>query len=454
MITHLQAKNFKSWRDTGDQFKLGPLTGLFGTNSSGKTSLLQTLLMLKQTVESTDRKQVLRTGDQKSLVDLGTFSDVHFKHPVETPMEILLEWELPKPLLVKDPQEKEKLIYTIRDLRYVVSLDSESGAPVVNSFEYRFDRVGLGMKRKILIGVDKNVYELIAEGYEAKKIQGRAWSLPPPIKCYGFPDEVKAYYQNTGFLPDLVLAFERLMTQMVYLGPLREYPQRTYTWGGEEPQDVGAKGESAVPALLASRKKGKAVSRGRGRLKVTVEERVAEWLRDMELIHSFSLHQIAEHRKDYEVRVCKTATSPEVSITDVGFGVSQILPVLVLCYYVPAGTTILLEQPEIHLHPLVQSALADVFVDAVKYQKVQIVVESHSEHLLRRLQRRIADETIEAGKIQLYFCRNDASMSTLEPLQLDELGNITNWPPNFFGDEMGDLVAMTVNQRKRRPSVR
>ena len=79
MLTELQAKNFKSWQDTG-LIQIAPLTGFFGTNSSGKTAILQLLLMLKQTVESTNRKQVLFLGDEKSYVNLGNYKDVVYNH--------------------------------------------------------------------------------------------------------------------------------------------------------------------------------------------------------------------------------------------------------------------------------------------------------------------------------------------------------------------------------------
>jgi predicted ATPase len=143
----------------------------------------------------------------------------------------------------------------------------------------------------------------------------------------------------------------------------------------------------------------------------------------------------------------------KVLITDVGFGVSQVLPVLVLCYYAPEGSTIILEQPEIHLHPSVQAGLADVFIDAIKTRKIQIIVESHSEHLLRRLQRRIAEEKdgLSSQDIKLYFCnsKQDGS-SSLTTLEIDDFGNIANWPENFFGDEIGDLFAMTEAAMKRQ----
>ena len=170
----------------------------------------------------------------------------------------------------------------------------------------------------------------------------------------------------------------------------------------------------------------------------------------MGIIHSFSLKQIAENRKEYEVRVKKTDHSPEVLITDVGFGVSQVLPVLVMCYYVPEGSILLFEQPELHLHPSAQCWLADVFIDAIKNRKVQIIVESHSEHFVRRLQRRIAEKAIGADQTALYFCKMENSRSVVEKLDVDMFGDIKNWPADFFGDEMGELTAKTEAAMRRQ----
>jgi predicted ATPase len=451
MITQLRAKNFKSWKDTGE-LPLAPLTGLFGTNSSGKTSIMQILLMLKQTVESPDRKRVLHTGDHRSLVDLGTFFDLIHSHRPDVVLELSLSWNLPAPLVINDPEKKRTQLYNIEALSFMTKIREESNRAVVESFAYEFGDHSFGMIRKNSDkNADKDRYDLLHKGYNVKRVPGRAWPLSAPVKCYGFPDEATGYYQNTGFLPDFVLAFEGLFSRIAYLGPLREYPQRSYVWAGESPVDVGRKGELAVPALLASRGK-KTISRGpgRGKSKQTVEERIALWLSEMGMIDSFSLRPIAENRKDYEVRVKKTATSPEVLITDVGFGVSQILPVLVLCYYVPEGSIILLEQPEIHLHPLVQSALADVLIDVVNKRSVQIIVESHSEHLLRRLQRRMAEAVIGADKVALYFCAMDDAVSRIDKLKVNLFGSITNWPAEFFGDEMGDLIAMSEAAMKRQ----
>jgi predicted ATPase len=182
---------------------------------------------------------------------------------------------------------------------------------------------------------------------------------------------------------------------------------------------------------------------------------VAYWLKELGLIDSFRVAAIAKDRQYYEVRVKRSPNSSEVLITDVGFGVSQILPVLVLCYYAPEGSTIILEQPEIHLHPSVQSGLADVFIDVIQNRKIQIILESHSEHLLHRLQRRIAEEKdgLTNQDISLYFCNmTPEGNSKLTTLEMDDFGNIINWPENFFGDKMGDLFAMTEAAMKRQMS--
>ncbi len=453
MISKMHAKNFKSWADTGE-LKLAPLTGLFGTNSSGKTSLMQLLLMLKQTVESPDRSRVLHTGDQHTLVDLGTFYDLIHGHKSDAVLDLQLKWELPKALEIDDPKSTQKQLFSLRNLSFKTLVREEDNRVVVDSFGYEFDGHCFGMRRKNNdVETEREKYDLVHDGYGAKRVKGRVWPLPEPVKCYGFPDEAMGYYQNTGFLPDFSLEFEKLFRRIAYLGPLREYPRRNYVWAGERPLDVGGKGGSAISALLASRGQKSILPLKGKRGKKDVEERIALWLKEMGLIHSFSLKPIAPNRKEYEVRVKKTASSQEVLITDVGFGVSQILPVLVLCYYAPEGSIILLEQPEIHLHPAIQSELADVLIDAVNTRNVQIIVESHSEHLLRRLQRRVAEQVINADNMALYFCQMEHSESKIERLDVDMFGNILNWPKDFFGDEMADIVAM-VDAEVRRKGIR
>ena len=168
------------------------------------------------------------------------------------------------------------------------------------------------------------------------------------------------------------------------------------------------------------------------------------------MIDSYDLRPISDTNQDYEFLIKKYKGGPEVRLTDVGFGVSQVLPVLILCYYAPEGSILILEQPEAHLHPKVQTELADVLIDVVENRNVQIILESHSEYLLSRLQRRIAEKKIAAADTALYFCEIKDGTSEIEQLNVDEYGNIRNWPQDFFGDVTGELIKKTKVEMQQR----
>jgi predicted ATPase len=119
-----------------------------------------------------------------------------------------------------------------------------------------------------------------------------------------------------------------------------------------------------------------------------------------------------------------------------------------------------MEQPEIHLHPQVQAELADVFISSVqskengKDRNIQLIIESHSEHFLNRLQRRIAEGVLDPKEVAIYFCKRNSAdgEAELEPLTLNIYGEIENWPEDFFGDEMADLTARTLAAIERKRS--
>ena len=455
VITRLAIRNFKAWRDSGE-IRLAPLTLLFGTNSAGKTSIPQLLLMLRQTLELTDRKRVLHLGDASTLVDLGTYEDIVFQHDLERTLEFEIGWNALDTIEVRDPLPTGFQLST-STMRFEAAIKADRNRqPIVDHFEYTLSdgehELVAGMQRRP--GGAK--YDLITRHYDAVRQRGRAWELPAPYYFHGFPDEAIAYYQNTAFVSDLALRLQELMKSVYHVGPLREYPNRTYLWSGEQHQHVGQRGERAVEAILAARER-RFNLKPRERLR-SLERLVAERLQIMNLIHSLEVRPIAEGRKEYEVLVRTSPNLPQVKLTDVGFGISQVLPVIVECFSTPPGSIIIFEQPEIHLHPRVQADLADVFVDAIHAREdgldrnVQFIIESHSEHFLRRLQRRIAEKRLNADESALYFVHTDSTEARIEELQVDTFGNILNWPDNFFGDEMADLVARSEAQARRTSS--
>ena len=257
-------------------------------------------------------------------------------------------------------------------------------------------------------------------------------------------------YQNADFLADFELAYENMMDSVYYLGPLREYPRREYHWAGSSPDDVGQRGERAVDAILAATLRGETRSLGFRKRGKPFQGMIAYWLSELGLIRDFRLEEIAKGTNLYRAIVRTFSSRVPTALTDVGFGVSQVLPALVLLYYVPEGSTVLMEQPEIHLHPAVQSGLADLMLSVAKARNVQIIVESHSEHLMRRLQRRVAEEETSAEDVKLYFVSTERGTAHIADLELNKWGEIENWPENFFGDEMGEIAAIAKASLRRR----
>ena len=416
MITHIRMKNFKSWKDSGE-VKLAPLTGFFGTNSSGKSSLLQMLLLLKQTVDS---DALLFFGDENSLVHLGSFREVIHGHDLEAKLGLEFGWKVGTPLAIEAYLEDslgavEEVSFTTDSLTFNASILWKNDRFAVENASYR---VKIGNEDKI-----------VSAGNYSNKI-------------YGVP-----YGLGSGETTiDLISSeFKKLFHSTYYLGPTRVHPQRFYHWKTTHPKEIDMWGNKAVDALLSARVRQLTTAHnGEG---ILIEERISKWLQKLDLAHSFSLGPIGDlDDNNYEMRIQKSLNSTKVTLADMGHGVADLFPLLVHCCYVPEGSTLILEQPGIHLHPKAQADLADLFLEVIKERNLQILVESHSEHLLTRLQRRIAEKQIGHDDVTLYFCRNTDGVSTIEQLEISELGDIKSWPEDFFGDVIGDMFAVTDAQ--------
>jgi predicted ATPase len=454
MLSALRIKNFKGWRDSG-RVDLAPLTLLFGTNSSGKSSLHQFLLLLRQTAESPDRRRVLHPGDDNTPVDLGSYTDLINGHDPTRALGFELEWRSPHELVVVDVRTGTR--FAAADLRFQAAIRATDATPprlYVEQMDYELvsedgERRSFGLKRD----TDAS-YRITTTGYDAVMRMGRKWPVSAPSHFHGFPDDTQSRFQNLEFVADLTYALDEQLSSLAYLGPLRERPERLYRWSGEEPEAVGWRGERTVEALLAGQSRDYRAKHARKAKALQVL--VAEWLRKLGVIDAFSVTPIREGRDEYEVRVRAPARTQEVLLTDVGFGVSQVLPVITQCFYATSGSTLIFEQPEIHLHPAVQSGLADLFIEALIAREngtprnVQLLVETHSEHLLRRLLRRIAEGAVDPDQVAIYVVDAGRTTSTIEPLEVDDYGNVHNWPPDFFGDQTTDMIEQTRAARRRR----
>ena len=426
MITELSVQNFKSWQDTGE-LQFAPLTGFFGANNSGKTSIFQLLLLLKQTTENQLASYgPLHFGDERSLVNLGDFDAVIHRHDRNLNLNIAVSWNLPEQLRIGD-KSTDSLNFSTSIVKGNDDRESTlTQGGVLNNFNYTFGEQSFKVGRT---GEEQSI--LASYEYDGVPVM--------LIGCYG----IRSLGESSESISHLQKAFEGLFLRVRHLGPGRVNPQRDYSRFREEsdPTDIGQYGENMISALVSSRIQNR-----------PADTQIAQWLQKLNLIHSYTLNSTPDvvQDQDYELLVKQHKDGPKVRLTDVGFGVSHVLPVLILCFCAPEGSILLLEHPEAQLHPNAQSELADVFIDVVKNRNIQIILESHSEHLLLRLMRRIAEEEISADQTAFHFCKIEDGNSQAEQLKVDEYGNISNWPPNFFGDDMGDLAEKTKAEMKRR----
>ena len=433
MITHIRMKNFKSWKDS-DKVELAPLTGFFGTNSSGKSSLLQMLLLLKQTVEHPDLEEIIFFGNESSLVNLGSFREVIHGHKEEELLELEFGCKLLEPSTITSLQ-------------------------AIDQYRRQYDYAPMGIDRftfyTAIKGRSIDCFSYIVGPEATDKIEWKNGNLyygnrhaasmsTSGTNCYGHQTRL-----TDRFLSPLSSAFEKLFNHVYPLGPTRVRPKRSYHWAGTDPDSVGQTGEDMIDSLLNARVDQRTTPYEGKR--VPIEDRISYWLQEMDLAYSFSIKRSnVQADRDFDVLIQKGHDSAKVTLADMGYGLSQFLPVLVHCYYAPEGSTLILEQPGVHLHPKAQADLADLLTEVITERNLQILVESHSEHLLTRLQLSIAEQKITANETSLYFCENENGVSTIKSLDVDELGNIKNWPKNFFGNVRGDLVKMAREQMKRQ----
>lgn len=468
MLKKLRIQNFKVWEDTGE-IAMAPITLFFGANSSGKSSIGQFLMMLKQTVESrSHRETVFYSGYRNSAVQLGSYEEMVFQHNSKKMIEFEYQWSpnwSPIDFIkIKHVPYRQKFSDNDRlAFQAKIGATDLTQTTRVNLFKYELIKNGkisrsLGMK---LSSGARSVYEVESSGFDLKERSPGIWRWPmgEPKHFCSFSSEVFWAYTNIrDFATEFEYLHEELFSALFYLGPLRAKTERSYYYTGGKLESVGYEGEDTIATILEARSEGRRIKLPEKHPARSFEEVIALKLKDMGLIEEFEIQTVSQ--RVHEVKIRTKGSRTWVDLPDVGFGISQVLPVLVQCFYAPEGSIILIDQPEVHLHPYAQSALADVMIDAITSQSdlgegfrdrnIQLIIETHSEHFLRRLQRRIAEGRLPRDKVSAYFANINDPPAKLERLEIDEFGNIQNWPENFFGDEMGDILAQAEAAMEKR----
>ena len=232
-------------------------------------------------------------------------------------------------------------------------------------------------------------------------------------------------------LDEVDFSFREHLQAVEYISAMRLAPERTYHQTGETRAHIGAAGENWTGILVLDSARPEGQSRAIG-------PRVASWLQAAGLAADVKLEWLSD--RHYEVQIQHPVSREYANLADVGQANSQILPVLVGGFRLSRGSTYMVEEPEIHLHPRAQAQLGEFFLELYE-RGVASIVETHSEYLVLRLQQLVASDQLPAGDIAFYYvyADTDSGEKRLLPLELDERARFSDGlPGGFFPERLSE----------------
>lgn len=269
----------------------------------------------------------------------------------------------------------------------------------------------------------------------------------------------KSIYSLGGFSDISLFMSYFLPRKIKYLGPLRYEPQAMYqAFDLSEPKMVGLKGEN-TPAVLHLNKNSKIVYPSvielpDGKIQFSEKESTlssacTDWLSYMGVITEFQTSD--KGKLGYELQVKTSNDDRMQDLTHVGVGVSQVLPIVVMALLSDPDDMLIFEQPELHLHPKVQSRLTDFFIALSKNR--QVIIETHSEYIINRLRLRIAQSRDNElrDKSSILFVNKASNGSEYRKVDITSFGSIVDWPEDFFDQtdtEVENILLEAVAKKK------
>lgn len=456
----ISISNFKVIKDLY-QFEIKPFTILSGVNSTGKSSLIQLLLLLKQSIEiDSANETIVLDGEFFKVSD---FEQLIFQKKSENKLRVTFDF---------DKDEFSKNVITGRRIavydalgnyscRLIVEFDTYENNIIVTEFSIKmifegkredFINFAISKNGKLDYSIKTNTalfgLELFIGKPEVEKINFSSF-FP---RDYSYSPSKTGSFEISDFKYFIANFFEKIS----YIGPLRAAPEETNQIK-ESNSNVGIHGEFTAQLLsdLAPNKIlfSKIVEDEGGAIfkteKDTFLEAVNYWVCDVFKVAK----RIYSEREEEKYRILlENDSGLTVSIKHVGFGISQILPIIVEGLRLPTGGILILEQPEAQLHPKLQSQLFD-FLYSLILQGKNVFLETHSDHLITRMRRRIAEDSENemSQKINLTFIETKNGTILFKGIDFNELGTPMDiFPKDFMEQTNIELKAIIDAQMKKR----
>ena len=410
-ITRISVAGFKSISQE-QAIEIRPLTILAGPNSSGKSSMMQPLLLLKQTLEETyDPGALLLYGPNVKFTAVDQFLARTGKSEHAKTFSVGM-----------------RVGNAIINLSFHRQQDKRIGIQEVHfSSEGQEFSLRLGMTHEEILSALpqdlKSDYERVSEEATSKLewivIRKRCF-LEPALEMEG-----RQVYFQFGNLRMPSATIEPYIRGLIHLPGLRGNPERAYPFTAAEAPFPGTF-EKYLASVIAQWQ----TEKDRDKL-----DQLSKDLEKLSLTWKVTAKPINDTQVELQVgrltRATKGRARDLVNIADVGLGVSQVLPVLVALHVAEPEQLVYLEHPELHLHPRAQFAMAQILANAAN-RWVRVVVETHSSLLLLGIQALVAEGKLAPEKVKLHWFKRDESGNTkVTSADLDEMGAFGDWPEDF-----------------------
>lgn len=434
MFESLRVKNFRSVRDSSE-IKLSDLNVFVGPNNSGKSSILYALMMIKMTIESKDEDMALITSTPE--LDLGSYLDLI--RDGNTERRLTLEFALNDPsiqtpftLLTEYGKEKYQ---NYASLQAEFCFDKDRNRIDVVSF------IGKDTSGGNLISVRKTAdekYRISGPSTRLlKHMSIKFANFVPRVVPFGVKPKaelathvIKQVNASIIRVNELIEVLEKLR----YVAPIRERIPRHGIVGTMVYSELSPSGQNLMRVLSSSD-----IISTRG--KSAIDE-LNYWLGSkFKLLKNIELVDIDKAGTVKTLIADDPGGSKKINLASMGCGISQLVPVVVQTVLLPKSGCLLVEQPEIHLHPSAQADLADLFIGNIRGRR-QFIVETHSEHFVLRLRRRIAEGKIKPEKIGIFFVEKKRGLTRIQKLNLKPNGHFEEWPTGFFEEGFEEALAI------------